>query len=104
MTPDREMGGKIAVVGTLPRGQPIELEIIAPDRDRLSRPEFRDALKAPLRLADNPEQRDAEAKMREGGTPGRARQPFCTRERGRERHLEQTRALHDFGQGTGHHV
>src|SRR5262249_33006986 len=45
-----------------------------------------------------------EPEMRKGGAPCRARQTSPARERGRERDLEQTRALEDFGQRAGHDV
>src|SRR5262249_49094115 len=47
---------------------------------------------------------DRGAERRKGGAPGRTRQTSRARERGRERDLEQTRALEDFGQRAGHDV
>src|SRR6266508_5336068 len=82
VAPHGEMGGEVAVVRALTRRHAVELKLIAPDRDGLAGLELRDALQAPLRLADDAEQRDAEPEMRKGGAPGRARKPLRACERG----------------------
>src|SRR5262245_64789482 len=98
------MRSEIAVVRALAVPDAVEVKIVAPDGDRLPGLKLRNAFEAPLRLADDTEQRDADPEMGEGRAPGRARQSPCPRECGRERHLEKASALHDFRQGAGRHV
>jgi hypothetical protein len=102
--PHGEMGGKFAIVRALPRGHAVELQVISTNGDRLPRLELGNPLDAPLRLANNTEEREPEPEMRKrsrprpsAASPARAQTPS-------ERHFQQTRALHDLGQGAGHDV
>ena len=74
-----EVRGELAVVRSLALVHAVEIQFVAADRDRLPGLELGDALAAPLRLADDPEQRDAEPEMRKRGAPGRSRQTVGAR-------------------------
>ena len=84
---------------------PSKVELVAADRDHRL-PGLSAAMRsAPqLRLADDAEQRDAEAEMRERGAPGRARQAGGARAHGGHSGTrQQTGALDEIGHRAGHH-
>src|SRR5262249_11117535 len=71
--PYGEARRKLAVVRPGARNHAVEREVVAADRDLVARLERGDALAAPLRLAGDAEQSEAEPEMRERRAPDRAR-------------------------------
>ena len=59
VAPHGELGGELVIVRPLARGRAVECEIVAADGDRLPGLKLGNSLDAPLRLADDAEQRDA---------------------------------------------
>src|SRR5579885_973611 len=89
---------------TFPVVKTFERKIDVSDCDTIARFQRNDALLAPARFRNDPEQRNPDADMREHGSKRRARQSARARKRSGERNAEKLQAFGKFDQRTGNRI
>ena len=95
---DRELRDHLAEIRPLPLRDAVELQLIAGDVCDIVRLHRADIFAVPGGFADDPDQGDADAGMRERGAPGRARQSARTGHRRRQGRAKQRRAFGKIAQ------